>query len=411
MSNIAIDLTPVAPGGRNGGAQISTLELVGKLASAAPENRYILLTASWNEKLLSGYRARNVTLKRVITEPAPEKSRPAPRPLKTLLGLFQRGCRALATPIARQLRRKRLLSSLGADLLFCPFTAPTYSEKGIPVVCVVHDLQHLVYPQFFDSREKAYRKYVYEGVSRSADKVICHSEYVRGTVHGYLNISPDRTTVIPISIHNRFPHVSPETVDSHLKELGIRDKKYILYPANFWPHKNHRMLITAYSMFLHENPGAGIDMVFTGSPHYLHDELKKAVHDMGLGPRIHFTGYLSEEKLAAVWQRCDLMAFPSLYEGFGIPLLEAMAFNKPIICSNATSIPEICGNAGLYFDPRKPNEIVLCLKRILDDSNIRNSLLINAKNIINQTMNYDIINRYIVMFDKITNRPNTEIIA
>jgi hypothetical protein len=149
----------------------------------------------------------------------------------------------------------------------------------------------------------------------------------------------------------------------------------MFYPANFWPHKNHHMLLTAYGMFLPCNPDKKIDLVFTGALDDLQEELKDAVKRMGLTKRIHFLGFLPQDQLTAVWQGCEFLIFPSLYEGFGIPVLEAMSLGKPTLCSNTTSLPETGGDAALYFDPRKPGDIVQCLEQIVRDSALRKNLV------------------------------------
>jgi len=115
--------------------------------------------------------------------------------------------------------------------------------------------------------------------------------------------------------------------------------------------------------------------VFTGALNGGEDAIKQAVMQMGLEKRVHFLGFVPEEKLAAVWFGCEFLIFPSLYEGFGIPVLEAMSIGKPVLCSNTTSLPEVAGKAALYFDPRKPGDIVNCLERVSKNPSLRKGLV------------------------------------
>jgi glycosyltransferase involved in cell wall biosynthesis len=142
------------------------------------------------------------------------------------------------------------------------------------------------------------------------------------------------------------------------------------YPANFWLHKNHEILMIAYSMFVSRNPDCTMDLVLTGALDDAQRGLEDHVRRMGLESRVHFLGYLSEEQLSAVWEGCSFLIFPSLYEGFGIPVLEAMQFGKPVLCSHVTSLPEVAGDAALYFDPEKPRDIVRCIEKIVENKEL-----------------------------------------
>jgi glycosyltransferase involved in cell wall biosynthesis len=121
------------------------------------------------------------------------------------------------------------------------------------------------------------------------------------------------------------------------------------------------MLLTAYGMYRSRHPAQPLDLVFTGALTGEQQKLRAHIERMGIDRHVHFLGYLSEDDLAAVWEGCSCLIFPSLFEGFGIPVLEAMNFDKPVLCSRASSLPEVAGDAALYFDPRKPEEILKCI--------------------------------------------------
>src|SRR5262249_26509 len=143
-----------------------------------------------------------------------------------------------------------------------------------------------------------------------------------------------------------------------LKRLGLAPQRYVLYPANFWKHKNHEMLFTAFGMACAD---AGLDkdikLVCTGAPGARQQWLIEAARAMNLQDRILFPGFLPTAELARLLANCRGVVFPSLYEGFGLPVIEAMAASVPVACSNTTSLPEVAADATILFDPRVPADI------------------------------------------------------
>jgi glycosyltransferase involved in cell wall biosynthesis len=155
------------------------------------------------------------------------------------------------------------------------------------------------------------------------------------------------------------------------------------------------MLITAYEMFVSRNPDCKIDLVFTGALDDAQRDLQDNVRSMGLERRVHFLGYLPEEQLIAVWGGCSFLIFPSLYEGFGIPVLEAMQFGKPVLCSNVTSLQEVAGDAALYFDPQKPYEIVQCLEKIVENKKLYDGLVSRGYQRLSHFQNGEMVKKYL----------------
>jgi len=174
----------------------------------------------------------------------------------------------------------------------------------------------------------------------------------------------------------------------------------MFYPANFWPHKNHSMLLTAYGMFLAHNPHSPLDLVFTGALNGGEDAIKQAVSQMGLAKRVHFLGFVPQEELAAVWFGCEFLIFPSLYEGFGIPVLEAMSIGKPVLCSDRTSLPEVAGDAALYFDPRSPRALLECIEKITTDTSLRSALVEKGRSRAELFHPDDMTGKYLEIFKK-----------
>jgi glycosyltransferase involved in cell wall biosynthesis len=150
--------------------------------------------------------------------------------------------------------------------------------------------------------------------------------------------------------------------------------RYLLYPANFWRHKNHELLLIAFGIYRTTHPQSDLKLVLTGAPSPRRDELMEAARRMGLSDRVIFPGYLADADFAALLRGALAMIFPSLFEGFGMPVLEAMAAGVPVLCGNLTSLPEIAGDAALLFDPRRPAEIVAAIERLETDPALRAEL-------------------------------------
>ncbi len=370
MKRVGIDLTPVLPGGENGGAKTLALELVKQLASLAPSTEFLLLTASGSHAELASLDGANV--RRICVIEAAVEGAPANRQ-----SIVQRAGRKAPAGVKRMLapayewlvlhaERRRNLKHLGLNLLFCPFTAPFLASPGVPVVAVVHDLQFAAYPQFFSDRELSERKKSFSRACTTAKVLVCPSEYVKSRVLALGVISEPRVKVI----HNT-PDRRGSAIETYAPLKGVR---YLLYPANYWPHKNHEMLLTAYGMFVHSEREAAPHLVLTGSPGEREQRLREAAEKMGLGERVHFAGYLSDDEYLAVLGGCEALVFPSLYEGFGMPILEAMRSGKPVLCSNVTSLPEVAGEAAVLFDPRNPWSIAEAMRRVADDAHLRQRL-------------------------------------
>lgn len=265
------------------------------------------------------------------------------------------------------------------DVLFCPFSAPTFAEPGLPLVAIAYDLQHLDLPFFFSDVERSHRSQFLANLLQKASFVICISEFTRQSFITHLKADAEQLISAPICIHERLIKPSSDFVSDTLNRLGLKDNQYLFFPANFWPHKNHRMLLAAYSIFRKKFPHLPLDLVFTGALEEPQKELRELVFNLGYRDNIHFLGFLSQEELTAIWQGSKGLIFPSLYEGFGIPLLEAMWFDKPIACSNIGSLPEVGGDAVIYFDPRKPESIADAIAALAQDDALTTQLRARAQ--------------------------------
>jgi glycosyltransferase involved in cell wall biosynthesis len=346
-----------------------TIELLRQLIKAHPQCEFVLLTSSLTHDELACLDAPNVKreLTRVISSAQQHSKSLAKRIAARIPGRIRRRLAGLYFRFQkRQLAQvgEHLLENLQADLLFAPFTAPYYSHPRIPTVGVIYDLQYLSYPQFFTPEEIAQREQTFNDVCARASQIICISDCVRQTVIEHGSADPIRVHTVHIQLPHRLPAVMANQQAAILNEVGLTGE-YLLYPANFWPHKNHEMLLTAFGMFLSRHPDTNMKLVCTGAASARRDKMIAAASNLGLGERLVFPGYLDDAGFAALLHGCAAVIYPSLYEGFGMPIVEAMAAGKPVLCSAVTSIPEVGGDAAIYFNPKRPDEIVRAMETLV----------------------------------------------
>ncbi|MFZ5425338.1 MAG: glycosyltransferase family 4 protein [Thermodesulfobacteriota bacterium] len=339
---VAVDLLPLLPGGANGGAKVFTLSLLETMAAMAPDWTFVLAANPDAIAELREYETANLKI-----VPADRKWH-----VKTPSKLLGR-------PI---------------DAWFCPFTRPYFQRADIPLVSIIYDLQYHYYPQFFTDAEARSRDQTFQLAARRAARLACISDYVRKTVLEYGNLPPEKVRTVHICLPERLSVPSDEDAAAVLSRLGLSRGQYLIFPANFWPHKNHAVLLTAFGLFAASHPGSKLKLVLTGADTGLAQELKRAVASMGLQGRVLFTGYVSDEDLAALTAASLALIFPSLFEGYGMPVAEAMSMGVPVLCSDVTSLPEVGGDAVLYFDPRKPEDVAAAIARIHDETGLAGDL-------------------------------------
>jgi len=358
-------MTPLEANGQNGGAGVVAVSLLRHLSTLAPEMQFTLLTSEGSHGQLVLLDAPNVR-RRCVRSAAT----PSPLARRMIDAILSPPARVRLKQAYRSMRNSayhhRLAQSLKPSLLFCPFTVSEFRQPGTPCISIIYDLQHVSYPQFFTADQRLNRQcHIAEACTRST-RVVCISEYVRGTLLAGFEIAADRVRTIPLGLLRSGARADASVVG----RLGVRRGGFLLYPANFWPHKNHRVLFEALSIFIEAHPDSPFRLVCTGAPNTLMRELQVAAESMLPSGTVVFAGYLPDEELAGLLTECSALIFPSLYEGFGLPVLEAMASGKPVLCSNVTSLPEVAGDAAVYFDPTSPRAIAEGIEALSDRDRI-----------------------------------------
>jgi glycosyltransferase involved in cell wall biosynthesis len=382
LRNIVVDLTPVLPGGENGGAKVFVVELLRLLAELTPQTNFILLTqASAHEEL--AVLDRNNMRRLMVLDSGPAHAPPsfAKRVIARVMVNLPARARSLVGRMFHTLRgsmkrsgSKSLLRNLKADLLFCPFTAPTYYDAGVKTVSIIYDLQHKTYPQFFAPEYVAQRDRTFIDAARRATILVAISDYSRDTAIAAGGLDPNQIKTIHLHISQHSLSTASRD-DAVLLRLSLVPKHYVVYPANFWKHKNHEMLLTAFGIAMQNGLANEVRLVCTGAPSERQRWLKHAADEMGLGDQIVFAGYLTTAELLSLVTNSSGVVFPSLYEGFGLPVIEAMASGVPVACSNSTSLPEVAGGAAILFDPRNPESLAKAIISLVSDKDLTASLV------------------------------------
>lgn len=411
--NIVVDLTSLLPGSENGGAKIMSTLLIKRLAALAPEHRFILLATPRNETELQTLTRENI---QVVT------LSPYTFSFHNLINWIIYGlffpliqCSRLIFPYAITARIQRcsqilrqfvitrfIIRSTKPDLFFYPFTAVHFKTRRIPAVSVIYDIQYHYYPFFFTPFERYERQKSFQSACKYANKLICISQFVKNTILESSTVSENQVIPIYIQLGQRLTPVSNNTSSNLFNQLNIKENEYLLFPANFWLHKNHQLLFTAFNYYRALYPQSKLKLVCTGDDNSVKNELKNAITQMGLSDWIILPGFLSDEEFACLLSGSKALIFPSLYEGFGMPVIEAMVHQKPVLCSNITSLPEIVGDAAILFDPRLPSDIVKAITCLENDPEMVNQLIAKgtqrAQQFCDQTM---MAKQYLATFDTV----------
>lgn len=258
------------------------------------------------------------------------------------------------------------------DIMFCPlfFIAP--EKCNIPSVASILDIQHEFFPEYFEKNTlKEIRKNT-ENTLRVADGIITISNYSKKTIIDKYNIDEDKIKVTYLDSDLCFKEIKDNIKDIKL-EKNI-DSDYIFYPANTWPHKNHINLLKAFKI-LKEKYHTKLKIVFTGDSKQQKKEIENYIKDNNLQDDILYLGYLKQEEMPYIYANATIMAFPSVFEGFGIPLVEAMRSGVAIACSKNGSIPEVAGDAAIYFDAYNPNDIAEKIYKLEQDKELQQILI------------------------------------
>ena len=258
------------------------------------------------------------------------------------------------------------------------FHAPHYvlpPAVPCPSVVTIHDCIHLRFTQYLPNRfAHAYaRASMWAAVKRS-ERILTVSEASKRDILHYFNVRPDKIVVVPNALDQRFTTTPNEADIARVRERYQIDHQFVLYAGNIKPHKNLVRLIEAFEG-LRRDGFEDLKLLIIGDEISKWPALRHAVHKHKLHKHVRFLGFLTDETLAALYRLAAVFVFPSLYEGFGLPPLEAMASGTPVVTSNLSSLPEVVGDAAVLVDPYDALDIKEGIKRVLTDPALRAELV------------------------------------
>jgi glycosyltransferase involved in cell wall biosynthesis len=254
-------------------------------------------------------------------------------------------------------------------------------KLGFRTVVTIHDLVSFLFPETVPRKYSLYMRLMTRLAVRSADRIIAVSRATKVDLERVLGVSPDKIVVIHEAVGPEFagPH-PPEAVAAAVARYGLR-QPYILFVGNLEPRKNLARLIDAFAELRRRTPAGSPrpQLALVGTPAWLHGGIFRTVEAHGLGDDVVFTGYVPLEDLPRLYAGAACFAFPSLYEGFGLPMLEAMAAGAPVVASRAGSVPEVAGDAALLVDARVPSELADAIESVLGDAVLRERLVARGR--------------------------------
>lgn len=347
MIHVGLNLIFLVPG-ETGGMEIVARELIPALISAAPEG--MRFTAFVNREAGEDGGPWGELLP-AVRVPVRARDR-----VQWVLGE-----QALLPPLAGR-RRVDLVHSLAS-------TAPLWGR--FRRVVTVHDLIYARYPEAHEGLRAKGMRLLVPAAARRSDRVIADSQSTREDLVGMLGIDAGRVDVVPLGLGRtqREPPLAEAEVRRRF-ELGSR--QVLLSLSAKRPHKNLAALVGALSRIPAERRPL---LVLAGYPTLHEQELRARAASAGVAADVRFVGWLEPGEVEGLWTVAAAFVFPSLYEGFGLPVLEAMARGVPVACSNASSLPEVAGEAALLFDPEDEDEIASAVVRVIDEEELRRRLI------------------------------------
>jgi glycosyltransferase involved in cell wall biosynthesis len=244
--------------------------------------------------------------------------------------------------------------------LFCP----------VPSVITIHDLAPISFPQTFRGINRTYLIWATRVSARRASRILVVSEATKREVMRFLNVAPERIVVTYDACDARFVPPDPQTLKEFRRRAGLPDR-FILFVGTLEPRKNLPLLLDAYARIASRTDAP---LIIGGGKGWLYDSIFAKAESLDLGDRVRFVGYVDHADLPLWYAAATVFAFPSLYEGFGMPVLEAMACGTPVVTSTSSSLPEAAGDAGLTVPPTDVEALGEALLRLLDDADLRTDL-------------------------------------
>lgn len=311
----------------------------------------------------------------LYTQYEPEwANRPDMALIKSALPLEKRAARIgweqIVWPLAAKQQKHDLLHSMA-------FVTPQFTS--IPTMVTVYDLSFLHFPDSYPALQRHYLTSQTRRSCKNAVRVTAISESGRQDIHTFFDVPLDQIDVIFPAIDARYQPISKEAMADFRQKNQLPDN-YLLHVGTLQPRKNIPVLLEAFAQLVETDKAipADLKLVLIGGKGWLFDEIFENVEKLGLRDRVIFPGFIPDEELPYWYNGAELFVLPSIYEGFGIPVGEAMACGTPVVVSEASSIPEVAGNAGIYFNPHDPIAIKNSIASVLHNRTLADKMRLDG---------------------------------
>lgn len=362
MLTIGIDIRNI--GKKRTGDEVVFLNLVKNLAAIDKKNSYQLLTDITDDKLLTDIR-KDLEIEskdnfKIIS-------------LKTKNRFIWN-----SWILPAFLRKNRL------DIYLTQYVTPFFIPSRTKIITIIHDISFNFFPQFIRKSDLLFLKILIPVSLRRADKIVGVSKFTADEISGYYKIDPQKVTWIHNAVSDDFlqlaeggRYISDDEMRAVREKYHLPDR-YILYVGTLQPRKNLPLLIEAYKTI--KESKIGIKLVLAGGKGHNYDmDIERTVRKYNMESDVILPGYIAEEDKAPLMKSAQIFCLPSLYEGFGIPILEAMSVGTPVVASDIPSQREVAGEAALFFDPRDPSELAQRIEILLENKEKRNTLIDKGK--------------------------------
>ena len=263
------------------------------------------------------------------------------------------------------------IEAAGVDVVHFPFQDAFTTD--VPSLYQPHDLQHLHLPELFSRWIYERRERIYRTHCERAEAVVAMTSWGRRDLISSYGLTEEKVWVVPgASVLPEYPAPSDEDLEEIRARLAL-PAGFLLYPAQPWPHKNHERLLEALAL-IRDRTGTTIPLVCSGAEPGAFDRVRARAGELGLERTIVFPGFVSPKELRGLYELATALVFPSLFEGWGLPVCEAFSAGLPVASSSSTGLPELVGDAGLIFDPESTDQTADAVQRIWTDDALRRTL-------------------------------------
>lgn len=299
---------------------------------------------------------------------------PEYRQLENTVGISLSGANPRTRILCEPFIWPKLIKKYNLAAIQSPFS---YTPFGIhiPTTVTIHDLRSFHDAEFYSGVRARFLNYVIQRSANRAARVIAISDYTRNDIIQTLKIPGEKVIKIYQGFESAtFQKKYTETEIRKINEKYHLPEKYILSVGHLEPRKNYNRLLEAFAI-LKNKDHIPHKLIIVGQENWLFESIFRDVERLGLKSAVQFVGFVIPEDLPALYQLADIFVLPSVFEGFGFPPLESMAAGTPVACSNVTSLPEVCGDAAVLFDPYNIADMRLKMRQLLEDESLKKSLV------------------------------------